>query len=330
MPRSSVSRSSLAVGAAAVCATAAVALGRARRRTVREVDEEVAEEEELRLVLLAIKSLSKSTYLMVSDAKGERFSERGLASVVRQRGLVVEKEASTRTLAEALASDLDVSKRRGAAAYAPPASGRRLRHALVRGGVDGAVLRAKFPAMRDAYIQQRLDYGRHSRYGDSWRISCYVVVMASAKPRIAPHQPMVDCMGDIMDACVALFEQWYSRHFHRAATASVMNCFVTRYRPRHDEDQLKKHIDGANVDGSVILALPTDDPFDGGDLKVWDGPPTGSDRQPPLFHYADLRPGDAILLDGRLWHQAMPITSGTRYALVLFLKLRRGDPPGVT
>ena len=31
--------------------------------------------------------------------------------------------------------------------------------------------------------------------------------------------------------------------------------------------------DGANVDGSCILALPTDEPFEGGALHVWDGKP---------------------------------------------------------
>ena len=31
--------------------------------------------------------------------------------------------------------------------------------------------------------------------------------------------------------------------------------------------------DGANVDGSCILALPTDEAFEGGALHVWDGKP---------------------------------------------------------
>ena len=30
------------------------------------------------------------------------------------------------------------------------------------------------------------------------------------------------------------------------------------------------HIDGAHVDGSIILALPTDFPFEGGGVTVWE------------------------------------------------------------
>ena len=52
-----------------------------------------------------------------------------------------------------------------------------------------------------------------------------------------------------------------------------MNELVTRYRPKPDEAELKKHIDGANVDGSVILALPTDGPSKVGQ-GPWDGRPT--------------------------------------------------------
>ena len=84
-----------------------------------------------------------------------------------------------------------------------------------------------------------------------------------------------------------------------------MNAFVTRYRPKPDEAELKKHIDGANVDGSVILALPTDEPFEGGKLKVWDGRPT-------VLHEYAMAPGDCIFLDARVWHQGCAITSGAR------------------
>lgn len=293
---------------AMACATVIAAI-----RRQRKCADTVKKEEKLRLLLLTVKGLCKATYLIVSDAGGERFSHRALATVARKRGL--KAEGTTRVLAEALVNDLEHSKRGGAAAYAP--TGRKLRHALVRTGIDGTLLWAKFPAMRDAYVQQPLNYGRHSRYGDKWRISCYLVVLENAKPKTLPHQPMVECMGEIMTACVRLFEQWYCYHFSCCAEALVVNCFVTRYRPKHDENQLKRHIDGANVDGSVILALPTDDPFQGGQLRVWDG---ANQQQ---FDYPDLRPGDAILLAGRIWHQAFPITCGTRYALVLFLQLRK-------
>merc|ERR1719502_2336514 len=89
-----------------------------------------------------------------------------------------------------------------------------------------------------------------------------------------PHVPMVRCMGPVMDECVDAFAKWFCQlKGLNSVEPLVMNAFVTRYRPIQEEDQLKRHIDGANVDGSVILALPTDDPFEGGELKVWDGKP---------------------------------------------------------
>ena len=70
------------------------------------------------------------------------------------------------------------------------------------------------------------------------------------------------------------------------------------------------------ISTQVILALPTDEPFEGGRLKVWDGRPT-------VLHEYAMAPGDCIFLDARVWHQGCAITSGARYALVLFLRLRK-------
>ena len=97
-----------------------------------------------------------------------------------------------------------------------------------------------------------------------------------------------------------------------------MNAFVTRYRPRPDEAELKKHIDGANVDGSVILALPTDEPFQGGKLKVWDGRPT-------VLHEYAMAPGDCIFLDARVWHQGCAISSAVGLAVDGQLRVTRPD-----
>ena len=76
--------------------------------------------------------------------------------------------------------------------------------------------------------------------------------------------------------------------------------------------------DGANVDGSVILALPTDEPFEGGALHVWDGKP-----KQELVYTMDA--GDCIFLDTKIWHQAKPISCGSRWALVLFLRLEKAQ-----
>merc|ERR1712113_1261573 len=124
------------------------------------------------------------------------------------------------------------------------------------------------------------------------------------------------------DACVGKFREWHCRRRAlQSVEVSVMNAFVTRYRPIQEEDQLKKHIDGSNVDGSVVLALPTDDPFEGGALHVWDGKPQRE------FVY-QMRAGDALFLENAVWHQAKPISCGTRWALVLFLRVRKPVPLG--
>lgn len=259
---------------------------------------------------------SKSVMYIVSNSSNTDFSAAGLAKYLRMKGVEPrtgdDPEAVNAENAGLLLELLDQA--------IPTATIHPLRHELVKGAVWPAQIRSLFPDMKAAYVQQVLDYGPNSRYGDRWRISCYLVVMENWKPKIEPHAPMVKCMSGVMDECVQAFSRWYrKRKALSAIDVSVMNAFVTRYRPMPDEDQLKKHIDGANVDGSVVLALSTDDPFEGGALHVWDGRPEKE------FKYR-MSPGDALFLENAVWHQSMPITSGTRWALVLFLRLRGAIP----
>ena len=72
-----------------------------------------------------------------------------------------------------------------------PCGTRRLRHVLVRGCVSPQLLHERFPQIKGAYTQQALDYGKNSRYGDRWKISCYIVVLEKWKPKIMPHEPTV-------------------------------------------------------------------------------------------------------------------------------------------
>jgi len=58
--------------------------------------------------------------------------------------------------------------------------------------------------------------------------------------------------------------------------------------------------------------------FEGGGLTFWDG------KQENEIHY-DTRSGDLALIDRAVWHQANPITKGTRWALVIFYKVIRQD-----
>ena len=89
----------------------------------------------------------------------------------------------------------------------------------------------------------------------------------------------------------------------------------------------KQHVDGAGkVDGSCVVALPVDrwsSPEEvnsfighGGGLTFWDGkdPTTKGPRE---IHY-ETRSGDLAFIDRAVWHQADPITRGTRWALVIF------------
>eukprot|EP00560_Eucampia_antarctica_P006519 CAMPEP_0197824576 /NCGR_PEP_ID=MMETSP1437-20131217/1801_1 /TAXON_ID=49252 ORGANISM="Eucampia antarctica, Strain CCMP1452" /NCGR_SAMPLE_ID=MMETSP1437 /ASSEMBLY_ACC=CAM_ASM_001096 /LENGTH=110 /DNA_ID=CAMNT_0043424255 /DNA_START=276 /DNA_END=608 /DNA_ORIENTATION=- len=104
--------------------------------------------------------------------------------------------------------------------------------------------------------------------------------------------------------------------------------FITRYTPAPGEQALLKHIDGAGkVDGSIVIALPIDrwsasdkvNSFEGGGLTFWDGKDQCTSR--PLETHYDTRSGDLAFIDRAVWHQADPITKGTRWALVIFYKV---------
>jgi hypothetical protein len=103
--------------------------------------------------------------------------------------------------------------------------------------------------------------------------------------------------------------------------------FITRYTPAPGEQALLKHVDGAGkVDGSIVVALPmdswsaplTNNAFEGGGLTFWDGRDANGTTQ--QIHY-DTRSGDVGFIDRAVWHQADPITKGTRWALVIFYKV---------
>lgn len=271
-------------------------------------------------LLAEVRKRSVAVLYVVTNKNSDRFSIPNLTKYLKKNDLPVHEGATPdETIivnAKRLLEFLDSHK-------GPVTATARLRHEVATEAIDPKMLKELFPSIQDAYVQQPLDYGRNSRYGDKWKISCYLVVMENWKPKILPHQPMVDVLGPTMAKCVELFGQWHQRMRSLASVeVSVMNAFVTRYRPVAEEDQLKKHIDGANVDGSVVLALPTDDPFEGGALHVWDGrTATG-----PKEHIYQMQPGDMLMMENAVWHQAMPISAGTRWALVLFLRLKNAIP----
>jgi hypothetical protein len=169
-----------------------------------------------------------------------------------------------------------------------------------------------------------------------WKISCYLQVMPGGVPCTNPHKPLLDVCAPLLDCCDAMFADWYRQQHacnkpgvpRREApyTCERVMTFITRYTAYPDEGALLKHVDGAGkVDGSIVVALPTDrwsGPLEemsfeghGGGLTFWDGSPVPSKQTE--IHY-DTRSGDVGFIDKAVWHQADPITKGTRWALVIF------------
>lgn len=168
-------------------------------------------------------------------------------------------------------------------------------------------------------------------------------------PCTDPHVELRDKCLDLLRGCDFLFGRWYrQQHSCNGRQRRMMGgggskmvgggsmeggpkvkrlmTFITRYTPAPGEQALLKHVDGAGkVDGSVVVALPIDrwsapesvNSFEGygGGLTFWDGK-KGAEE----ICY-DTRCGDVAFIDRAVWHQANPITRGTRWALVIFYKV---------
>jgi hypothetical protein len=171
---------------------------------------------------------------------------------------------------------------------------------------------------------------RHSKstntaYGkDHWNLSCFMEYtngVAAGGIDLAKGAPMLEACAGILADCDSCFLRWYDQLHPRARGATRelvrMQSFVTRYRPTPDETHLPRHIDGANVDGSLVLGLPTHDGFGAtGGLTVWDGV-----DEAEVFRYP-VAAGDACMLDSRVWHQSNPIKCGERWVIVIFYEVK--------
>jgi len=199
-----------------------------------------------------------------------------------------------------------------------------------------------FPRMLDLFSPQKVVYNGGIANVKEWKISCYLEVMSGGVPTTNPNLELRDLFLPLLETCDKLFIEWY-RQQKACNNNSVMKkmkvngndgelqvnrlmTFITRYTPNPGEQALLKHIDGAGkVDGSVVIALPMDrwsstlevNSFDGhgGGLTFWDG------RGRQEIHY-DTRVGDVCFIDRAVWHQADPITKGTRWALVIFYTIQ--------
>lgn len=161
----------------------------------------------------------------------------------------------------------------------------------------------------------------------NWRISCWMEIARSQRQaglnRTPISKELLRVMRPCLEKCDAYFRRTY-RQVHGIFSIKKLRrlqSFVTRYRPRPKESALLRHVDGMLVDGSIVVGLPTDVPFSGGGLTIWDGHPDN----PDATYHEPVKSGDIVFLDHLVWHQANPIGSGERWALVIFYSVKDGS-----
>lgn len=198
-----------------------------------------------------------------------------------------------------------------------------LRHRAVRAALDERALERSFGAMRGAFLPQQVDYSNTAYAKDHWQLSCFMQYsggVAAGKIDLGAGADLLAAASPPLVACDAVFLAWYDEtHPYLPSKSSRrlerLQSFVTRYRATKDETHLPRHIDGAGVDGSLVLGLPSAPGFGGGGLTVWDG-----EAEAEAFDYP-LGAGDVCLLDSRVWHQSNPVTWGERWVLVIFYRV---------
>jgi hypothetical protein len=140
-----------------------------------------------------------------------------------------------------------------------------------------------------------------------------------ATGKITLSDDLLEVSRPLLTRCDDIFAQWMTAYKGTTVAAKDFEraqSFITRYRATGVETHLPKHIDGGDVDGSLIVGLPTRVPFEGGGLTVWDGPDPGEST---TYVYG-IDPGAVCFLDAQVWHQSNPVTSGERWVLVVFYR----------
>lgn len=228
----------------------------------------------------------------------------------------------------------------------------KMRHLVIEKGINPQYLDSIFPTILKLFKPQTVRYNGGIANVKQWKISAYLEVMEGGIPCTNPDLKLRGLCLPLLEKCDDLFGHWYKQQHAcntkrkvlpspRNTTINLeggkeiaLKCerlmtFITRYTPAPGEQALLKHVDGAGkVDGSVVVALPVDrwsaseetNSFEGhgGGLTFWDG--KDENRNPRQIDY-DTRSGDIAFIDRAVWHQANPITKGTRWALVIFYKV---------
>ena len=154
----------------------------------------------------------------------------------------------------------------------------------------------------------------------------YTNGVAAGGINLAAGAPMLKVCDSILADCDACFLKWYDELHPRAKDATRtlvrMQSFVTRYLPTPDESHLPRHIDGANVDGSLVLGLPTYREFgDSGGLTVWDG-----EDDSEVFKYPSLRARYAC--STHVYGTSRTRSRGERWVIVIFYEVKTERPNG--
>ncbi|GBG32901.1 Copper-transporting ATPase RAN1 [Hondaea fermentalgiana] len=198
------------------------------------------------------------------------------------------------------------------------------RHACIRDVVPAEELAKAFEGVKKYYHEQQLQ--EYSRY-KNWTQSCYMDCHEHWSPQVPITEPLRDCMAPVMERCRLRFKSWYEElHGLKNAEVYALNSFVTKYIPVEGKQEFGKHVDSAKCDGSLIVALPTDDPHDWPGIKIWDGPRNEKGEQPEQTYV--LQPGDICCLDALVWHHGLPISKGVRYVAVCFFRCKWKEVKG--
>jgi len=203
-----------------------------------------------------------------------------------------------------------------------------LRHVVLKKRLSPAMLEEHFDAVCAAFQPQQVDYSNTAYGKDHWQLSCFMDYsngVAAGKVNLSKGVALAKVCEPILRQCDEVFLEWHnSLHpLKKGATRELkrLQSFVTRYRPNPDETHLPRHIDGAAVDGSLVLGLPTYQRFTGGGLTVWDG-----EAEAEVFE-VPVAAGDVCLLGPQVWHQSNPIFSGERWVIVIFYSVHTSGNP---
>jgi hypothetical protein len=142
----------------------------------------------------------------------------------------------------------------------------KLKHACFRQICDKAEVDKAFEGVLENYHEQQLQ--EYSRY-KNWRQSCYMEVHPTWNPQPPVNAKLCQAMDGLVNRAKEVFAEWYKElHGLQDVEVIVLNSFITKYIPVEGKAEFGKHVDGAKIDGSIVLALPTDEPHDWPGLQV--------------------------------------------------------------